>query len=156
MSERSLWETVRRHLGPLGDLERVENRAGVGTLDVSYCIAGAEGILELKHLHAWPRLPATPIVIPRLTLDQVTRLAKRAAAGGRAFTLLRVKGSCYALLDAAGTRRLYRRELTRAAVPGASVVYVEGAFPAAQIVRALREKPSLPNTKGRGMMMGLE
>jgi hypothetical protein len=147
VSERSLWETVRRNLGPLGDLERVENRVGVGTLDVSYCFAGAEGTLELKYLHAWPRRQETPIVIPHLTLDQVTRQAKRAAAGGRVFTLLRVKGACYALLDADATRRLYQRRLTRTTLPVVAIVYAEGAFPTNEIILALRSRPSLPGTR---------
>jgi len=137
MSERALWATVRRHLGPYLDLVRVENRAGSGTLDLSWAGLGAEGWLELKHLHGWPIRPETPVVVRRLTLDQVTWLERRAARGGRAHLLLRVAREGYALLAPPAVRELYERRLTRDALHMVALLWATGRFPKLDVLRAL-------------------
>lgn len=89
--ERNFYEQLKRNLPKCGwplDLVRVENTAGVGHPDVNYCVAGAEGHVELK---AWERVRLTGrLTIPKLREDQAVWLNRRASVGGRAYLLCRI------------------------------------------------------------------
>jgi hypothetical protein len=142
MSEPSLWSTVSLALGPFFDLVRVENRVGVGTPDVNWAGFAQSGWLELKHLPRWPVRESTPILIPKLTLEQV-RWAEAHSVKHRVAMLLRVggRGGGYGLFGPPAMRAIYERKLPRAGVIRAAGVWAEGAFPAAEVVRWLTRRP---------------
>ena len=89
--ERNFFEQLKRNLpkcGVLIDLQRVENTAVVGTPDVNYCIAGAEGWAELK---AWERVRLSGrFTVPKLREDQAIWLSRRGRVGGRCYLLCRI------------------------------------------------------------------
>jgi penicillin-binding protein-related factor A (putative recombinase) len=87
MSEKSLWQTIRREMGHMGHLVRVENTVERGTPDVNGCIMGIEFWLELKEMPKWTR---GNFLIPHYTLHQRHWLRARGLARGRAFLFLRV------------------------------------------------------------------
>ena len=88
--EQRLWRRVRKALAPHGRVSRVENPLEPGMPDVSYCLDGVEGWLELKALPAWPKKPGT-IVGPRLVRPaQRAWWLRQLAAGGRIYMLLAV------------------------------------------------------------------
>jgi hypothetical protein len=82
--EASLWDLLRRELGPFAHFERVENRVNEGTPDVNYCFHGArgEGWLELKDIESWPARPDTIVHIEHVTEVQRAWWRARRAAGG--------------------------------------------------------------------------
>lgn len=92
MSEKTQWDRVRELLdiGERSDLVRVENSAWPGTPDVSYCLDGVEGWIELKQVEKWPIRPATPLRVEHFTAQQRAWLTRRSVAGGRVWVLLRV------------------------------------------------------------------
>ncbi len=90
MSEQALWRRMRRELRGRGHWVRVENGAETGTPDVNYCVDGAEGWIELKHLYGWPTRSAT-VVQSKLEHDQAIWLTERRAHGGRAWVLCAVE-----------------------------------------------------------------
>jgi hypothetical protein len=55
MSEANLWDNIRNNLGHRGHFSRIEFNPTEGHPDVSYCIKGIEGHMELKFI---PRAPA--------------------------------------------------------------------------------------------------
>ncbi len=88
--EQRLWQRVRRALAPHGRVSRIENPLDPGMPDVSYCLGGVEGWLELKALPAWPKQLNT-IVGPRLVRPaQRAWWVRQLAAGGRLHVLLAV------------------------------------------------------------------
>ncbi len=87
-SERALWQTVRRRLGPHGVFVRVENRVGIGTPDVVYCIDEQVGWLELKYAERWP--PKSGLTLRHLTMAQLWWMRDWRRVGGRAWILLQV------------------------------------------------------------------
>jgi len=84
-SERDMRKRVVRALRAL-DAVSVENGVGIGTPDVNF----ADGWLELKSIEGWPRDPLKPLVVEHFTPTQRIWLARRDAAGGRAYLLLKV------------------------------------------------------------------
>lgn len=52
MRESSFWSAMRRKVSKYGHFTRIENLAEPGIFDVSYCVGGSEGWIELK---VWPR-----------------------------------------------------------------------------------------------------
>ena len=135
-SERSLWGTLHRNLGPYGVIRRIENAAGIGTPDVVYCLKGRAGWLELKNLHSWPVRPATPLRVPHLTIEQVLWLEEWVATQGRADTLLQVDRT-YLLLDPVVTRRLFERALTQADIRAEAKVVGENRLPTQELLKWL-------------------
>lgn len=121
MSERALWDLIRPKLSPFGALERIENRCGKGTPDVSYVLSlpgrpPVEGRIETKHLDAWPKRETTLITIDCLTKDQVLWHEAWEGAGGRTCVLLRVgKGANadFLFMSPATTRMIYQKDLTK-------------------------------------------
>lgn len=146
-----LWGRVRDGLGRYGRLGRIENGVEAGWADVLYCLnvparPAVTGFLELKHMPSWPKRPGTPVLVPSLTLDQVRFLEDWTQAGTPADLLMQV-GPTYVLLDAAGVRALYERELTQAHVlMTAHVVGLRG-LPARELVRHLTRPRAVPQNR---------
>lgn len=93
MTEAAVWETLRAALvqSPKDDAIRVENPAHPGTPDVSWCMNGIEGWLELKHLPHWPKRADTIVRIDHFTPQQRVWLRRRHLAGGRVHLLLKAE-----------------------------------------------------------------
>jgi len=84
--EALAWESLRPWMQALSlDPQRVENLLGQGTPDVWY----ADGALELKALHEWPKRAETPVRV-EFRPGQVPWLLRRWQAGGAAWVMLRV------------------------------------------------------------------
>lgn len=103
MSEKSLWNYTRTGLSqaiPSHErrITRVENAAGQGTPDVTYCIRGKAGWLELKFLEKFPHRKDTVVRCEHFTTEQRTFMHDESMAGGRAFLWVQV-GSEYFLFD---------------------------------------------------------
>lgn len=126
-SEGALWQTTKRSLGPYGRLKRIESFIEKGTPDVAYTIKRVSGWIELKHLGAYPVRDATPVCIPKLTLEQVQWCEAETAIGGRSFVLLQAEHD-YMLLAADTVRALFERELPKADLVHRSIVYSRGGF----------------------------
>jgi hypothetical protein len=96
MSEKSqCWQPAREALSPYGVLVRVENALGSGHPDALYCLLGVAGLVECK------------VDLGTLSLDQVLWAESWQSAGGLSWTLWRHPRG-WALLDAAGMRRVYQ------------------------------------------------
>lgn len=93
MNESKLWGYTKSALlgaGLEGDATRHEDRLSVGTPDVSFCVGGLSGWIELKALDKWP--PAgTFVQIDNLQPWQVNWIESRGEAG-----------ACISLLCAVG------------------------------------------------------
>lgn len=92
MSEAQMWTWLRSHLRDRRNehWERMENRAGVGTPDLHYCLSGHAGWIELKEIGGWPRSLAYRINVQGFTLQQRFWHEKYAACGGTSWLLMRV------------------------------------------------------------------
>jgi hypothetical protein len=147
-SEGALWGTLKERLKPYGELGRLENGVEAGWPDVAYALRvparpPVAGWLELKELDRWPARPATRVVIPSLTLEQVRWLGRWSAAGARAELLLQVHRD-YLLLDARTVQALFRRELTQAALRCAALVVGTNRFPTRELVKHLTRVSARP------------
>ncbi len=89
MSEKRMWQTLNRALGPHWHAVRVENALAPGFPDISWASGGKEGLLELKYLPAWPIHPNTP-ALRGLRKEQEFFLYQRATAGGNVALLIKV------------------------------------------------------------------
>lgn len=138
--EANLWATVRRNLLPHGRLLRIESPlTEPGVPDVCYCVGGHAGWLELKEVAAWPARDTTPLRVPHLTLEQVLFAESWHDASGACHTLLQVDRD-YLLLDAAGTRAVYERTVTRTELIGElAVVYGRQTFPTTEVLFVLQK-----------------
>ena len=91
MSESQLRDHVRKGLRQRGILTtHHEDMLNSGIPDLSYTGLGVHGWIELKHAHAWPKRPGTPLRLKRYTLDQKAFLFTRGRLGGHCWLLLRV------------------------------------------------------------------
>lgn len=91
MSERNLWVRIRQHIGSAGHFERIENGVASGTPDVSFCIGGVEGHIELKFVKKYPKRASTPLLgNAGLRKEQIVWAIQRCRAGGRVFVLIGV------------------------------------------------------------------
>lgn len=98
MSEKNLWTKLRttiQKMGIGGRWERVENGVGSGMPDVSYCVEGREGWIELKH-GAMPSKDSTRVFKSQRGLDitQINWHLNQHQAGGSSFILIEL-GSAY-------------------------------------------------------------
>jgi hypothetical protein len=116
-----VWAMAHRHLAPFGHLQRIENRIDAGTPDVSYCLRRVEGMIENKIFEREGSAPRS------LTLDQVTWIERRIAAGGRVFVLGRC-GPVWLLYAGSAIRSLYNGEAP------APLVRIAGKFPLRQML----------------------
>lgn len=136
-SERNLWTTTRRHLSPHGRLVRVESPlTEAGIPDVSYCLRGHAGWLELKEVAEWPKRATTPLRIPNLELEQVIFMETWEWADGSAHLLLQIERE-YLLLSSDVTRGVLERKLTRSDVTTRASAWGRNVFPTAAVVKAL-------------------
>lgn len=124
-SEHGLWSTMQEKVGPFGSLKRVENRCDLGTPDLCAALKlpdgkprhgvrvyrSAMGWVELKECE-WPKRPETPLLIDKLTLDQVLWQEGWEKAGGRVMTLIQADRD-YLVVPPAVLRQIYRRGMTR-------------------------------------------
>lgn len=113
-SESTLWDTMRDGTpASAGDMKRVENMCDLGTPDVSVCLWGMEGWVELKFLRNPPIRPTTPVRLAHWTEHQIKWVSDRYAAGGRVMILLQIgeglRRRFYAL-DPPGAVRILNRE----------------------------------------------
>lgn len=94
MSEAQLWKRVRDAVGDAGHWDRREGNPVPGCPDVSYCVDGVEGHIELKHHPDFPARPGTAVFGARTARgmrdDQVAWFYRRLRAGGRAYILAQV------------------------------------------------------------------
>ncbi len=142
--ESNLWRTVNAALGPFGKLRRIENSLEEGGADVAYVLTRpkpgslpASGWIELKAVDDYPARAKTPLRIEHLTKEQVLFAEDWAAAGGRAWLLLRIP-PWHLLFDPAGIRGLYERKVLAADGPAVAKVAVMGArFPTGPILKEL-------------------
>jgi hypothetical protein len=141
--EAAYWPTVRDHLSPFGVVRRIENGVGGGDGDVIYCLTrpkpgstAATGFIELKSLPAYPAKRSTPIRPPHLSKDQVLFAEEWAAAGGRAWLLLRAPPWTM-LFDVPAIRMLYQGEVAAMDGPAVARVAAMGRFPTGPIFKCL-------------------
>ncbi len=121
---------------------RVENRLETGTPDVLFMLRRyprcepTAGWIELKHEPSWPSSDSTPLVLRKLTREQVEFAEGWSASGGRSFFLLQASRD-YVLFGPRVARAVFERTLTRPLVLAAALAHAPGAFPAASILKAL-------------------
>lgn len=99
---------------------RIENRAGDGTPDVAWAVAGRSGWVELKATR-WPARATTPVTIPSLTVAQVQRGIEWSRAGGDWALLVRFPDAWWAW-DAIGAASILARKWTAAQARSSAVV----------------------------------
>jgi hypothetical protein len=140
VSEAKLRGKVLKLLKPLHGVS-VENNVGQGTPDVNF----AEGWIELKYLHDWPKIPQSKVPF-KYRPAQGAWMARRASQGGNCWWLLQVR-SVYLLINAKNMRgsapigELNRSELMRKATK-----CWHGTLPQAEFIAALR--PPEPVAEG--------
>ena len=148
-SEAALRQMAKEKLGPFGKLERLEQKMGEGTPDLLWvlCLPGypaATGLMELKHLSAFPMLPDSPCTIPTLTRAQANWARDWETAHGTSPLLLQV-GSTYCLFAGWQVGQLFLdNHHTKAQLLAAAVVVGNGEFPTAAILKALVRKENYP------------
>jgi hypothetical protein len=62
----------------------------VGVPDVSFCVGGVSGWIELKVIDRLPKHVITPVRVPHFTPAQRAWLKRRGIAGGNTWLLLKV------------------------------------------------------------------
>lgn len=97
MNESRFWKLLREDILPSGHYSRIENEVDPGTPDVSFCVGGAEGFLELKYRPRYPRDPDAPMLGDRYGVRPTQRvwIRKRLKAGGRVWFLVGVARDLY-------------------------------------------------------------
>jgi hypothetical protein len=107
MSEAHMWSRIRDDVfkGKGFHVERVENKASLGTPDVSWAGGGKEGWIELKWVARWP-VKGGPLALDHFTPQQRLWLTKRCLAGGRADVLLGVGSDDFLLFSGATAARV--------------------------------------------------
>jgi hypothetical protein len=93
-TESSLWLRLRDAVGSTGHWERREFNPIDGVPDVSFCVEGVEGHMELKQIDTVPAREDTAVFGGRtnkgMRESQVAWFHRRMKAGGRAFILAQV------------------------------------------------------------------
>lgn len=142
MSESDLWRMLHKRTAMHGHFERIENMVGAGMPDVTYCVRGHEGFIELKQIAAFPVRPETVVPIPHYTPQQRIWARRRLAAGGKVYTLLEVVRPVpsYYLFAAEWSRVHLGKTATRADLRDRALVYGVGSFPIQYILQILEEK----------------
>jgi hypothetical protein len=90
MAEKDLWAILRDRVKTIGHFERIENMVGVGMPDVTYCVRGVEGFIELKQIKEFPARAGTVVSVDHYTPQQRIWARRRISAGGRVYLLLEV------------------------------------------------------------------
>lgn len=87
-------DKIEKHGG--GFAEAIENSAGVGIADISYCIFGKEGWIECKYTRQWPVRNSTPVLGDCLRPSQKIWFRKRLEARSpRLYIFARVEDSLF-------------------------------------------------------------
>jgi hypothetical protein len=73
------------------DADRHEDKLNLGVADVSFCLGGRHGWMELKQLDAWPVRDATPVRMPHFTAEQRLWLRRKGIAAGNTWLLMNVR-----------------------------------------------------------------
>lgn len=135
MAEADLWKTLRDAMATEGHFDRIENMIGRGMPDVTYCIHGASGFIELKYLDHWPR-QGKPVVLKHFTPQQRNWIRQRLSAEGRVFLLLEVEHPVrvYLLLPGLWAAEHLGKDATEADVLTAAYVMGTGKFPAERLL----------------------
>jgi hypothetical protein len=139
--ERDLWHTMRNELGPLGDLQRIENLCRNGMPDVNGCIDGHDFWCELKWLEGWPKNESTVVPFPTYTKQQRVWIRRRCQEAGarNVFLLVQVETPREFLLfdwEAA----VYQVGLTvKHILQQRALIYSQGKFPTEKLVEWIKE-----------------
>ena len=99
-NEKTFWDLIRKNIKSPPDthLVRIENAVYSGTPDVSYCIDGKEGFLELKYIEEYPKRESTVVAVD-VRQAQRTWLHDRNIAGGRCYLAMSVKNKDIYIFD---------------------------------------------------------
>lgn len=88
MSEATLWDRIRNTIGHRGHFARIEFNPDAGIPDVTYCVKGEEGFIELKYTDSAPARESTAVFTNGgLRTSQVGWIHKRVKVGGRVWIL---------------------------------------------------------------------
>ena len=92
MSEKIDYQLLKKHMPcTLDRLERIENVVGSGTPDISYCIDGVNGWIEMKSPRHEPKNDSSRLLTKHnhpLSQEQKNWFLTQRNAGGRAFILI--------------------------------------------------------------------
>ena len=139
--ESDLWKTMRREVGPLGDIQRIENLCRNGMPDTNGCIRSRDFWVELKWLASWPKEATRIVLLPKYRQEQRIWIRRRIEAGARnVFILLQVDTPrTYVLMD--GWFAVHRLGfVSRASIEAGALLYHEGTFPTERLVALLRQE----------------
>jgi hypothetical protein len=98
MSEHDLRQTFHRALRPFGIVQPLESPIVSGIPD-ELCLLNMtpelpyrafSSLVELKHEHAWPKRPDTPLRLKKFSIDQLRWLEAWHRTGGRCCVMLQV------------------------------------------------------------------
>lgn len=137
MSERDLWQKMKKELAPYLLLKRVENAVEAGMPDVC-CLArltGAVSWIELKHVTAFPKKLSTSIALKKLTQQQVTWLKEWREAKGRTWLLVQV-ADAYFIFDGRLAQQL-RDGRSGKWWESHATTWDAGSFPKIEVLRCL-------------------
>ncbi|MDZ4344186.1 MAG: hypothetical protein U1E51_17340 [Candidatus Binatia bacterium] len=96
MSEASLWDSIRNHVGHRGHFTRIEFNPEAGVPDVDYCLKSEEGKIELKYIDAAPARASTQVFGDGGLRDsQIAWIFTRVRHGGRVWILPQIGRELY-------------------------------------------------------------
>ena len=94
MSEKNFWHRIDKAVGMRGHFDRREFNPIGGVPDLSYCVDGVEGHIELKFMDSLPARNSTAVFGPRTAKgmedDQIAWAERRLRAGGRTYVFAQV------------------------------------------------------------------
>ena len=108
MTERSFYQTLRKHLQPKGvHLQRIETSLVQGVPDVNFCYQGVEGWIELKSIGH--RTGSGVFKVAHLRPSQYAWIKRRCRAGGLVWLLVKA-GQDLVLVHGSRISLIYRHE----------------------------------------------
>ncbi|KKM97272.1 hypothetical protein LCGC14_1169750 [marine sediment metagenome] len=127
MNESGFWRKIRNGIKnpPDTHLVRIENAIYSGTPDLSYCINGVEGFIELKYLEAWPKRESTVVRIPHFRGEQRIWLHDRHIAGGRCYLCLGIAKSTF-IFDGLQAAMFLGKDWNKADIYSHSLLWWDG------------------------------
>lgn len=118
-------------------IERIENMISSGMPDVTYCLRGVEGFIELKEISDWPARPETPIHLPHYTPSQRNWHRARLQRGGRVYVLMGIGGKEWQLYHAGWALTRLGKDATRTDCTRAALAKGVGRFPGESIAEVI-------------------
>lgn len=91
MSEANVWNKLRTNM-KWDEATRHEDKLQRGIADVSFCLDGHHGWMELKHLNDWPARASTVVRCPHFTVDQIEFLEAKGRGAGHTWLFMQVGG----------------------------------------------------------------